>query len=373
MNRLRELACMAGLLTLCAGGLSQSRAEEKKEWNPEKAGKYLDAKATAWLNYRTASRGRGENRTTCVTCHTTFAYAIARPVLRGVTGEAATAQEQQILASVRRRSLAWDKLPGDDFDLLYDFGEEKRIESLGTESVLNAYLLALDDAAQKRKEPSRETQAAFTNLWKEQRKDGMGAGSWDWLTFDLEPWETEGSRYYGGAIAALAVGTAPGYTAPPESLNRLRKYLREDFANQHLYNRLWALRASIGLPELLTVEQRRQVINQLFARQHADGGWALAELGGFTRKDGSEVVKVSDGYATGLMVHTLLQAGVKAEDTRLARAVTWLRINQQADGSWRGYSPNRERDPQTFAAGFLTNSATAYASMALAAVSSRPR
>jgi len=337
-------------------------------WKPDAAAKYLDDKATGWLKYRSAQRGDGATKTTCVTCHTTFAYAVARPALRAVTGEAATEQEKQILADVRTRALNWDKQTTDAVGYLYDFGEKKRIESVGTEAVLNAYLLALDDAAQKAKEPTEATRAAFANLWKEQVKDGKTAGSWDWLTFDLEPWETEGSRYYGASIALLAVSAAPGYKAPAEPLAKLRGYLRDQFATQHLYNRVWGLRASNAVPDLLTAEQRQGVVTDLFKKQHADGGWALAELGGFTRKDGSDAETASDGYATGLVVHTLLGAGVKGNDANLAKAVAWLKANQQANGSWRGYSPNRDRAPATFQGAFLSNAATAYAAMALAAV-----
>jgi hypothetical protein len=359
---------LAVALVLLAGWLLPLVAEEKPAWKPDAAAKYLDERATAWAKYRTAARGDGASRTTCVTCHTTFAYAIARPALRLVTGEAPTAQEQKILADVRARTLNWAKLDTAEWAMLYGFDEEKKRESWGTEAVLNSYLLALDDKATGQKEATAATSAAFTNLWATQLKEGKNRGSWDWLEFALEPWESPGSRYYGAAVAALATGTAPGYVAPAAPLANLRAYLRDGFAGQHLYNRVWALRASIALPEVLTDGQRQEVIAAVGKAQHADGGWALAELGNFTRKDGSDAAKSSDGYATGLVVHTLLLAGTKQTDPVVAKGVAWLKANQLPSGGWPGYSPNKQRDPESFAANFLPTSATAYAVLALSAV-----
>jgi hypothetical protein len=342
--------------------------DEKPGWMPDAAGKVLDEKAEAWLKYRLAGRGEAGNRTTCVTCHTTFAYAVARPALRVLTGETPTAQEQKILADVRLRTLNWAKLDSGEWQMLYGFDDEKKQESWGTEAVINAYLLALDDRATGQKVPTDATKQAFANLWQVQLKEGKNKGSWDWLTFALEPWESTGSRYYGAAVAALAVGTAPGYVAPAEPLANLHGYLRDNFAAQHLYNRVWALRAATALPEVLTDAQRQETVAAILEKQHPDGGWSLAELGNFARKDGSQPEKASDGYATGLVVHTLFLAGTKATDPKLAKAIAWLKTNQLPTGAWRGYSPNKERDPETFAAGFLSTTATAYAAMAVAAV-----
>jgi hypothetical protein len=55
------------------------------------------------------------------------------------------------------------------------------------------------------------TRRAFANLWKVQVRDGSEKGSWDWLDFQLEPWESRKARYFGAALAAVAVGTSPGY------------------------------------------------------------------------------------------------------------------------------------------------------------------
>src|SRR4051812_40959309 len=122
---------LAAVLVLLAGWLLPA-AEKDPGWKPAAGGKYLDDKADAWFKYRLAGRGEAASRTTCVTCHTTFAYAVARPALRAVTGEATTPQERQILASVRLRTMNWSKLDSAEWQMLYGFDDEKKQESWGT-------------------------------------------------------------------------------------------------------------------------------------------------------------------------------------------------------------------------------------------------
>src|SRR5262249_32312793 len=142
--------------------------------------------------------------------------------------------------------------------LFYDFNEQKKKESWGTEAILNAVVLAFDDRYQARRAPSDSTKRAFANLWKAQAAEGGQQGSWDWLDFNLEPWESTGARYYGAALAAVAVGTAPGYYTPgadadiDKGVKLLRGYLKDHRAGQNLFNRAWLLWAASGLDGLLT-------------------------------------------------------------------------------------------------------------------------
>jgi len=68
-------------------------------------------------------------------------------------------------------------------------------------------------------------------------------GAWAWLNFHYEPWESDGSAYFGAAVAAIAVGTAPGnYAANPEiqdQLKLLRDYLQQGADTEHLFNAPW--------------------------------------------------------------------------------------------------------------------------------------
>jgi len=363
------LATFAGLSPLSPG------SGDSSGWSASAAAKYLDERQKAWMEFESAARGQGENRTSCVSCHTALTYALARPVLRRLTGETTpTEYEEKRVAETKKRVANWAALDTPEFRLLYDFEEVKKRQSWGTEAVLNALILATDDDSQERTAPSELTRQAFKHLWQAQVKEGENSGSWDWLDFGLEPWEAEGGRYFGASLAATAVGTAPGYLSweagsgprkSDETIGRLRSYLRGQFSRQNLFNRLWALRASSNLSGVLSKEEQKQVMDQLFEKQQADGGFRLASLGAFRRSDGTAEDSASDGYATGLIVLALRTVGVTNDDLRIRRAITWLQANQAGTGEWRGSSVNEKRNPATHEGKFMSDAATAYAVLAL--------
>ena len=120
------------------------------------------------------------------------------------------------------------------------------------------------------------------HLWETQETEGNDAGSWAWLNFGLQPWEGQGSRAFGAALAAIAVGSAPGYLdgTLDERASRgvalLRDYLGRRFPSENLHNRLWILEASASLKDLLKPEQKQEVLDQIRRSQREDGGWTLA-------------------------------------------------------------------------------------------------
>src|SRR5438552_15004910 len=80
-------------------------------WKQAEAGHYLDERANAWFAFPSAGRGEAEMKTACVSCHTAFPYALARPVLRKLTGvDQPTAYEQQLLEYTKRRVEHWEEL-----------------------------------------------------------------------------------------------------------------------------------------------------------------------------------------------------------------------------------------------------------------------
>jgi hypothetical protein len=351
---------------------STIRAENPVEWNKEKAAAYLDGRAKVWYEFSSANRGEGMTQTTCVSCHTLFPYAAARPVLRNLTAtKEPTEYEKKYIAHVQKRVEGWPDLDKPKLRLFYDFNDRKKEESWGTEAVLNAVILAWDDLGQGRKKPSELTRRAFENLWKVQTRTGNDKGSWDWLDFGLEPWESKHARYFGAALAAVAVGTAPGYYAKGDdaaldaNVDLLRGYLKAGFAGQNLYNRAWALWASAKFDGVLTKEEQKKVVDQLLEKQQADGGWSLPSLGTYVRGDGTDQETASDGYATGLILHILQTAGVAKGNPGIDKGLTWLRSNQAATGEWRGVSVNKKRDPATHVGKFMTDAATGYAVLAL--------
>jgi squalene-hopene/tetraprenyl-beta-curcumene cyclase len=328
----------------------------------------------------------GEATTACVSCHTSVPYFMARPALRrAMQVSNATPQEIRLLQEATQRVQTYGA-----HQLLYEFNESKKVESRGTEAVLNAFVLATADATENRLEPSAATRLALERLWEIQRPDG----AWDWLNFGLEPFESVDARYYGATVAAMAIGMAPGLSnrqAPQAAMGieRLYGFLKENYTSQSLYNRIWTLLASTRLKDSLTTEQRETLIAEIQSRQREDGGWALEALGAWRwsqpaapfRAPGAldaSLLAQSDGYATGLVVYTLRQAGLAGSQPAVRKGLQWLRTNQRSFQvnehtwlAWRAHSLNFDREHggpkgEPWRRMFMSDSATAFAVLALA-------
>jgi squalene-hopene/tetraprenyl-beta-curcumene cyclase len=279
--------------------------------------------------------------------------------------------EKRLLDQTMNRVEHWQQLDSKEFDLLYSFNEQKKKEARGTEAVLNSLILAFDDDHDGRATPSAITRKAFANLWQAQAADGDHKGSWDWLDFGLQPWESKEARYFGATLAAIAVGKAPGYYTSGEDaeiekrVKLLRSYLRASLPTQNLNNRVWMLWASTKVDGLLSSEEQQQLIQALFAKQYADGGWSLASLVNSPRVLSAGKASEPDGYATGLVVHVLQEAGVDRQDSKIAKGLAWLRAHQLDSGAWRSKSLNKDRNPDTHVGKFMSDAATAFAVLAL--------
>lgn len=272
----------------------------------------------------------------CFTCHTNFAYLIARP---GVSAD--NKAHQQLRAALEEMvEKRWDK-EGPRWD---------------AEVVMSAAVLALNDAATTSKlHPT--TRKALARMWTLQREDG----GFNWLKCGWPPMESDDD--YGIAIAALALGAAPdNYAATAEAqlgLKRLQAYLAKNPPPtlHHQAMLLWAESSGI---QLLTPEQRQACADKLLSLQKQDGGWAVATFGDWRRSDDKQQDTVtSDGYATGFAVFVLRKSGMDASDARLQRGVAWLKANQRVSGRWYTRSLNKDSKH------FLSHAGTAFAVMAL--------
>ncbi len=271
-----------------------------------------------------------------------------------------------MLANVVKRVRMWKDV--EPFYPDQTRGLPKSSESRGTEAILNAVVLAAHDRSTGTL--TDDTRQAFNNMWALQFKAGDLKGAWAWLNFRYEPWEATDSAYYGAALAALAVGAAPGAYASTadiqDQLKLLHEYLQRGVDKERLFNRLTVLWAATNLPTLLRPEQRQAIVEAAIARQQDDGGWSLSTLGTWTRGDGTALDTASDGYATGFVVLVLQQAGMPRTDAHLATALMWLARHQDpATGKWSATSLNKERDPASDAGKFMSDAATAYAALAL--------
>lgn len=346
-------------------------------WNPASAAAYLDQREAWWLQWNDAKR---DNNTFCVSCHTNLPFVFAQSVLRGLPTDAQTsAAENKIIEDVTKRVRLWNSVEsyyGDKED-----ASGNGPGSRGTEAVLSAVILAFHDS--QTGELTDDTRLAFKNMWALQQTSGSEEGAWLWQKFRLSPWESSASPYFGATLAALAVGVAPrNYRSSPDiqnNLTELRGYLGRGYSDESLLNRAGLLWASTKWPGLLTAEQQKSIVKEIYAKQRSDGGWSLSSLSWSSRyfgipsllttrrrNDWTPQETRSDGLATGYLAFVLEQAGVPRDNPQLKSAIAWLIRNQnQTEGYWAAYSLNLKVDPSTNVGRFMTDAATAFAVLAL--------
>jgi squalene-hopene/tetraprenyl-beta-curcumene cyclase len=298
----------------------------------ERSAEFLDAVALDWTRKRQ-----------CGTCHTNYAYLIARPALGAFKSPAM----DEIRSFFEGRVAHWDD------------GKKGAQPRWDTEVVATGVTLALNDAATTGTLHPL-TRRALDRMWTLQKPDG----AWNWLKCDWPPFEHD--DYYGAVFTAVGVGHAPGGYAQSETarpgLDRLRRYLREN-PPPDLHHATFLLWAAQKLDGLMTPEASASTIAQLRDRQRKDGGWSLPSLGAWKRHDGTpnDPDAPSDGYATGLVVYVLRQTGVASTDPAIARGIDWLKTHQRASGRWFTRSLNTDRFH------YITNAGTGFAVLALGA------
>jgi hypothetical protein len=330
------------------------------DWNPKLAAQYLDAREKAWTEWPMAMN----SGVACISCHTGMPYLIARPALRKALGQnQPTLYEGVLLAGLRATVVKTDAkdlfagLKGPIVDQVY-----------GAQAILSALMLAIDDAPRGRISP--EGELALSRMWSLQTRNGKDKGGWQWSDFDLDPWETKDAAFYGGALGALATGSAPaGYQSRPEireNIAEMRTWLLSGESAQPLHNRLFLLWSGAKLRDLLPDAQRHAILDEVWKKQEADGGWTLASLGPWKRRDSAPVQTGSNSYATGLVAFTLQRAGVSRSEPGMAKALAWLKSHQDPQsGAWTADSLNHKHDAGSMPAGFMSDAATGYAASAL--------
>ena len=335
------------------------------DWNPRLAAQYLDSREKAWFAWPQAMK----SGVPCVSCHTSVPYLLARPRLRQALGESErTPYETGLIEGVRSRVSKTDAN-----DLFSGVSDKKLLgrQVLGAETVLAALVLVLDDA-QRSGALSPEAEKALQRMWSLQIQTGNDKGAWLWSDFDLDPWETTDAAFFGAALGAIATGmTPPGYQSRPEiqvNVAELKNYLRSAQKTQPLHNRLILLWASSKLRDLLPDADRQAILEEVWRKQEADGGWTLQSLGAWKKRDAAPPAEGSNCYATGLVAFTLQQAGIPNSDARLTRSLAWLKKHQDPEsGYWTAESMNHQHESGSMPALFMRDAATGYATLALLA------
>lgn len=313
-----------------------------------KAIAYLDKSTKSWL----ASPPKVANIACAMSCHTTFSYAaFAAAPLRAFGAPA-----QADAARVKFEARVSENVAGTATPMYGSAQDSKTVESFATESVLNAAALALDDVGQG-KGLSATSKTALDRMWAQQGTDG----SWKWLEFGLEPWETRND--WGTAMAGMVAGSIPAGSTSAQAAGtaKLVTYLKGRLTKMAFHDRVTVLWVSSKLPTLLSAEEKQSIVAELTAKQRDDGGFALGMWGkGDLAADAS---KTSDGYATALATLALCTGSAEGKTNAAGlKSLSWLAKNQATDGSWPGQSVNSDT---ARAKGFMTDAATSYAVVAI--------
>jgi len=307
--------------------VGENRLDEpvRGEFSLDAAVRFLDVAALNWQKDRK-----------CFACHTDYALLFTRPLVSWKT---------PVHEAIRSK-------------LEYLAEHPRDVKYRVTEAVMVASVLAQNDALTTGKlHPT--TRKALDRVWSMQRDDG----GFDWMKYNQPPSEID--DHYGVTMAAMGVGVAPDdYAETPAAragLDKIREYLRNN-PPVNLHQRAMLLLASLHVAGIMTEAERRQVVQDVFALQKVDGGWALAALGNWERSDGKrQDTQSSDGYGTGFAVYVLRRAGIPADEPRIQRGIGWLRSHQRLSGRW--FTRSLWKDQKHY----LTHAGTAYAIAALAA------
>jgi squalene-hopene/tetraprenyl-beta-curcumene cyclase len=331
---------------------SNPLADLPADWQA-KAAKYLDARAGEWLK---SPPQVGQNVNCAMSCHTTNAYLLARKRLGDVATPNADAARAKFEARVKE-AVAGTALP-----FYGKTGDAKTKESHATEAVLNAAALTFDDM-DSGGTLGATTKTAIDRMFAQQGTNG----SWSWLEFGLEPWETRND--WGVAMAAMVAGKIPEGTSPAQAagIEKIKTYVKGRLDSMVLHDKAAVLWANGTLKGLLDDATATEVAKEIAATQLADGGFSLGKWG---QGDlATSTAKTSDGYATAFATLALCSTpgGTKRADVH--KGLTWIATHQQADGSWPGKSVN---STSARAKSFMTDAATSYAALAITTCAPTP-
>ncbi len=315
------------------------------DWSPQKAADYLDRRQKEWAAWPPAATSNGA----CFSCHTGMTYMLARPALRKVLGEKQPTQwETAILKKMAT-----------------DAGKEPAGQLRMVNTLYEALFLREGNVINEAR------RRALDQMWSLQYKDGNFNGGWAWYNAGLEPWEGPSSFYFGSTMAAQAVGRTPSeYQSGQEVRERIeamKAYLLKGLDARPLHNRVELLWASASLAGLIDTSQRKAIIDEVSAKQGADGSWTLAAIGPWPEHKGGADLDQPSAYATAFTAYVLLQTGEHPSGGSLKKALDWLREHQDAEsGAWKAVSINKPRPAESMEAHFLQDGATGFAAAALA-------
>lgn len=329
----------------------QATADEpvRMEFSLPHAVDYLEHGAAAWNGARK-----------CMSCHTNGTYMTIRPALTSQLGKPNEAMRTFAVDNLKQLAAM-------------DRAELKKSTRPAQVIYTTAGLAEWD--AHVTGTLSEETKQALALMFELQLETGT------WGTLDCWP-PYESDAFHEATVAAMAVAAAPGWLtslnddALKTGVARLKKYLQTETPPQD-YGRVLLLWASTRMPDLLTTDKKQELIDLVWKKQQADGGWSIRTFGAPEQwGKGNRAAKLkaepefaappSDGHQTGLAIIVLREAGMPANDPRIQKGVAWLLKNQRESGRWWTRSLN------TDSWHFITYSGTAFPLRALSLCDALP-
>lgn len=302
-----------------------------KQFSAKKAAEFIDGASLHWTRDKK-----------CFSCHTNVFYMQARPLIPG--GDAETIKE--LREFLENAAGNWETVkPKADYFV-----------------ATTAFALASHDAATTGKLHPLTRKALDWSL-KVQQEDG----TWKWPACDWPPLEHD--QWYSAVFMAIGYGNAPENYAKEKhvqpTLDRLRAYFKAN-PPPDLHHKASLMWASLKVDGLMTPDERAATVKELLGKQRADGGWCLPSLGDYGKRRNdtpNDVNAPSDGYGTGFSVFVLRQAGVKADDPAIQKAVKWLKENQRESGRW--FTRSLRVDRADYRAHLITNVGSVFCVLAL--------
>jgi|GEM_PF-823751 len=329
-----------------AGRETSQQLEKIATW--EKNHAHVDTRAAHWVKDQK-----------CLSCHTVLPLAFSRMNSMDSTAKS-------VVADVRK----YIEARADNFQQATPWYQGHRVsQSQGSESVISALMIASEESG--RAVPSSLARKVFENMRTTQSADG----SWKWLDFQLEPFESQRGGLFGNTMASVALARAhPEILADPkmaQSLESLKGFLRKEAerTNLNTMDKATLLWADSAHPDLLTSSQSKKFLGDVLAAQKADGGFSMNDLGSWSKK-GQAGSDNGDAFATSYVLHAVKDNKAITEGTeeaaRWKRGLNWLSEQQNADGTFKGLSVNKN-SPQNH--GFMSD----FSSNMSSALLERPR
>ncbi len=258
----------------------------------------------------------------CYACHSTFTHMAARSVIDPLAPEV---MQSRILL--------------ERFNTLqFDAAKAKQVQTYHVARVrlLSAVEFARHDAVTTGK-LAPLTRQMLDFMWSYQKPDG----GINWLKVREAPQAVD--DYWAVAMVALGAGVAPeDYAQTPKAragIEKLRGWFKGNPA-QTLHERGLVLMAHSYVGGVLSDEEIKAHQSAILEKQHADGGWSMADLAPWQRKDKKPLdPALTDGYATGFLSYALTRSGMSKMESGFLRAIEWIKTHQRRSGGWFTQSP----------------------------------